>query len=706
VTAEVAVRGGDRAVSTFDPAEGVLRVPTQVSGVFLTFTPDQKVLNDAQMVLLAPLGIEAGWDPRQVAVFLMECQERGMDPWQREAYLMLYPGGKYIRHVGIDGFRSRGESTGEYRGRTTPLFCDEDERWREIWPYRDRPPFAAKVGIIRVGFDAPVYAVAHYDEYVPMQDEKVWQPKAGGGGNERVRTGKKVPGENWRVAAEGGKPTVMIGKCFDEATEVLTDQGFQPFSEATGRILQVTANGLEPTDAQPYAQSYGGDMVTLDSDDLNFSVTPNHDMVTTHGKVSAGDLYEGARSRPKYWIPRAAPGSAPEAVAKDETLAVAAAYLSDGSDIQGGFRIEVSRPRKVAALREIGLYRDERVRRVAGDVAHGNGRDITTRSDRRQFVYGPTVLPDWVRPGKFVDIGGVLALSKRQARVFVDSLIGFDGHVSARGVRRFYTSRPDHAAMFEVAAVAAGYSINKPALRVSDISDKPNFIFTISERSEIPLIRWGRGDDGRSRNNATGRTGLVLTTNTSGRVWCVTVPSGVIVVRRNGFSMQCGNCAEAQAWRAAFPRRFGGFYAPEEMERVRAEAKVDDPAAAKRRAAYEAEQIAVVAEERTPEPELTDADRELLLAELDEQAEVLGKTVADLCSRWTASRDGREISTATPAELADHVHRIRPYVLEALREQNRDDEATIYEKAPAAASIHDLFGRGPAIPEPPDGATT
>jgi phage recombination protein Bet len=362
-----------RELTVYDGRAGSLRVPTAFGG-FLEFGADQRVLSKEQMVLLSPLGIEAGWDPRVVATFLMECHERGLDPWQREAYLMLYAG-KFIRHIGIDGFRKRGEATGEYRGRKTPLYCGDDEKWREVWPYKDAPPYAAKVGVDRASHRETDYAIALYDEYVPMQDEYKFDARQ----NKKVKTGVRLPTPNWRAAGAGGKPTVMLGKC-----------------------------------------------------------------------------------------------------------------------------------------------------------------------------------------------------------------------------------------------------------------------------------------------------------------------------------------AEAQAWRAAFPNRFGGFYAPEEFDRLRAESAQADPAATARRAAYEAEQgqretIRVQATVGEPAvPQMDDDDtRAFLLAELDEQAEVLGRTVADLCQRWSESRGGQPIAKATVKELADHVHRIRPYVMTALRDQNREAEAVQYASAPAAASVHELFGRGPAVVEPP-----
>src|SRR5207237_2038718 len=119
--------------------------------------------------------------------------------------------------------------------------------------------------------------------------------------------------------------------CFDERTEVLTTRGFERFDTVEGKVLQVTGHGLEPTEAIPFVQAYDGQMVTLESDDFNFCVTPNHDMVTTNGKVEAGEMYEQARSRSVHRIPRLFQGSSPGLAISNHAIALAAPYLADGS---------------------------------------------------------------------------------------------------------------------------------------------------------------------------------------------------------------------------------------------------------------------------------------------------------------------------------------------------------------------------------------
>lgn len=205
---------GGRDLAHYD--DGTLRVPTSIPGLVLTFTRNQVKLTDEQMHLLTPLGIEADWDVGQVAVFLLTCHQRGLDPWRKQAYLLLIDS-KLVYHIGIDGHRARAEATGQYRGKLGPLFCGPDGVWHDKWLDRNNPPAAAKVAILRQGFE-PVWAVAMYDEYAPIVNETVWADTGevwqdtGRPKRKKVSTGKRRPAANWRAARDGGKPAVMLEK--------------------------------------------------------------------------------------------------------------------------------------------------------------------------------------------------------------------------------------------------------------------------------------------------------------------------------------------------------------------------------------------------------------------------------------------------------------------------------------------------------------
>ena len=192
-------------------------------------------------------------------------------------------------------------------------------------------------------------------------------------------------------------------------------------------------------------------------------------------------------------------------------------------------------------------------------------RSIVTRADKTEFVYAADTIGFLCGPCKVVDIAALLQLSRRQARVFVDAWIDFDGSVTAAGVRRVYSSRPIHLAAFEIAAVAAGYAVSPRRARWSDISTMPNLHVTVSARSLMGVQRWGRPYHRLEKGNPHETTSMISVPS-SGPVWCVTVPSGVLVVRRRGFSMLCGNCAEASALRMALPEDLGDLYINEELD--------------------------------------------------------------------------------------------------------------------------------------------
>ncbi len=481
---------------------------------------------------------------RDCVIFAMLCKARRLNPFVGDAYLVGYDsqdGPTFTLITAIQALRKRAEANPNFDGCRRGIIVKTKGETIE-----EREGAMLFDGEILLGGWAECF---RKDQRIPYRETI------------KLATYNKNR-SLWKTDPEG-----MIEKCFDEETEVLTTLGFERFSEAQGRAVQVTDSGLEPTDAVPFSKPYSGRMITLDSTHLNFSVTPNHDLLTTAGKVEAGVVFENSRSRAVYWIPRCVRGSRAEFGMADAEIRLAAIYLADGSGKRNRFSVAVSRPAKVAAIESLGLHDERHTRQCAGDRAVAAGRVIVTQSDKEVFTFDRTLISPLTDSGKRVNVASLLALSKRQARIFVDTLVEFDGTVTNGGTRRFYSSNPAILQAFEIAAVAAGYAVSHRRERVTDIATKPNYMVAISDRSEIGVRRWGRD----YHNLATTRrgnkhNGLIETVNASGRVWCVTVPTGLIVVRRRGFSMVCGNCGEAASLRRAFPSDLGGLYLREEFE--------------------------------------------------------------------------------------------------------------------------------------------
>lgn len=77
--------------------------------------------------------------------------------------------------ISIDGYRLVAERTGLYQGQLGPQWCGADGKWLECWLSKT-PPVASRVAVLKKGFTEPMWAVAHWDEYV--QTGKGGEPTA------------------------------------------------------------------------------------------------------------------------------------------------------------------------------------------------------------------------------------------------------------------------------------------------------------------------------------------------------------------------------------------------------------------------------------------------------------------------------------------------------------------------------------------------
>ena len=149
---------------------------TNQTGSTLALRGDQHFWSPEQLAALAQIGVQNA-PAADLAVFLNFAQRTGLDPFARQIYMIgrnAKTGNgwstKWTIQASIDGLRIVAERSGDYAGQTPVEYCGEDGVWRDVWA-GSKPPVAARVGVLRHGFDAPLYAVAYFDEYVQTDRE-------------------------------------------------------------------------------------------------------------------------------------------------------------------------------------------------------------------------------------------------------------------------------------------------------------------------------------------------------------------------------------------------------------------------------------------------------------------------------------------------------------------------------------------------------
>ena len=98
----------------------------------------------------------------------------GLDPLARQLYAIPKRGGGLTVSATIDGLRLVAQRTGEYRGRLGPEWCGADGQWRDVWLGEPDDLVACRVGVLREGFAAPVWATALLREF--RQNTPNWGP--------------------------------------------------------------------------------------------------------------------------------------------------------------------------------------------------------------------------------------------------------------------------------------------------------------------------------------------------------------------------------------------------------------------------------------------------------------------------------------------------------------------------------------------------
>lgn len=309
------------------------------------------------------------------------------------------------------------------------------------------------------------------------------------------------------------KPTrvVLLGdECFPESAEILTETGWRTFREVVDtkafRVAQWHEDGSLDF-VMPYAyidKPFSGELRRIEHATYLSLTTPKHAIVKLHpvtGKAHRREAWDTAGTN-SWEIPRAGRASGPGVALPDAALQLQVAFQADGTDDRGAAKFEFSKARKIQRLR-------------------GILQTLALEFTETETVRGTTILrvlkdstPAYL--SKLFDLTWISQLSADQRVLVLRELEHWDGTATSVGVR--YSSAIKHNLDF-VQALAASSGLAVSACQ-------PNYVTVHYERQE-----------GTSQKSAE-HTDVPY----SGQVCCVSVPTGMILVRQEGHVTVSGNC--------------------------------------------------------------------------------------------------------------------------------------------------------------------
>lgn len=285
-----------------------------------------KGATDAEIELLLEYAERTGLDPIARQIYLSERQVKRGEDW----VTIRTP------ETTIDGFRVIAENSGRYAGQLGPYWCGDDGSWRDVW-LENKPPVAAKVGVLRHDFKEPLFAVALYREYVQTKRDgtpnSMWVkmgaaqlakcaealalrkaiPLRASGlytREEMEQAGNSVPLRESDNPETGGMQTLVStarGETIDErAARLAREKAAQPKAERTDELEEnvVAGTSLLPEPVRIPSHAKNGDTPNVDAMEIVGTYAPLFPNLTgniskpraTLGTAGAVESYKALRA--------------------------------------------------------------------------------------------------------------------------------------------------------------------------------------------------------------------------------------------------------------------------------------------------------------------------------------------------------------------------------------------------------------------------
>jgi len=331
-----------------------------------------------------------------------------------------------------------------------------------------------------------------------------------------------IRGRSWDYA------TIIVDECFDPSTEVLTRDGFKRFDslQENEQIASYKEDGSITFEipSRLVVKDYNGEMVKHYRDQFSMQATAGHSAVFEID----GNLHKQRFDAKLNWkakIPTT--GVLSNQSIKDTSVIIDCALQADGTYSKAStnspyWEIQFSKERKITRFRQALID--------AGIKYSEYARDKAGRIKFYLPKYSPKLFVGNLKEKNF-DLSKILEYS--YAQQFIDEVKYWDSHI--RGENYTYCSTNLHnievvQAIAHITGYSANFGVQEDKRDIFKTKPKLNYRLNVSKLKYKTVQKM-----------------KTEKTNYSGKVYCATVSTGMIIVRQNKKVFISGNCQNLYA---------------------------------------------------------------------------------------------------------------------------------------------------------------
>ncbi len=373
---------------------------------------------------------------------------------------------------------------------------------------------------------------------------------------------------NWKPDPDGRvRITYMAGSCYDDKTEIFTENGWKLFKdlEASEKVATLNSvnNQLEFQQPSEYInEPYSGDMYYGKNSLIDFAVTPNHNMYVQKSKhlnrkkpfkfelnkMESFENYDLTFKKNCDWI-----GDDEEYIIIPEHISTAqhtekcreikikmndwlkfyGFWMGDGWTTNGD-----SKQVGVCGYKQVGIDTMKEIKEIFDgyNISSTYNGDNVLRFFNRPLYNYLHQFGDAIE--KYIP-KHILNLPKEKLEIFLEYYMRADGHIRKNGKKTAFTSSKFLANNLNEIALKLGISatMTNRGFRNGDKYIKGRLI---NQRYDAYDVNFYLNSN---KNNLTPTLPAknIIKGTYDGNIYCVTVPNHILYVRRNGKSYWCGN---------------------------------------------------------------------------------------------------------------------------------------------------------------------